>query len=71
MTMNNTINTIEIETTEASDKDMRLRILYLYQMMLQHTDEDHPMTTQQIMERMEQEHGMTCTGQPFRAIFRC
>lgn len=59
MTMSSTINTIEIKTTEASDKDMRLRILYLYQMLLQHTDEDHPMTTQQIMERMEQEHGMT------------
>ena len=39
--------------------DSRLRILYLYQMLQKHTDESHALSTRQIMERMEAEHGIT------------
>ena len=39
--------------------DSRLRILYLYQMLLKHTDENHALSTHQIMELMESEHGFT------------
>ncbi len=39
--------------------DSRLRILYLYQMLIKHTDENHSLSTRQIMEMMETEHGIT------------
>lgn len=39
--------------------DSRLRILYLYQMLQKHTDESHALSTRQIMERMEAEHGIS------------
>lgn len=39
--------------------DSRLRILYLYQMLQKHTDETHALSTRQIMEMMEAEHGIT------------
>lgn len=39
--------------------DSRLRILYLYQMLQRHTDESHALSTRQIMEMMEAEHGIT------------
>lgn len=40
------------------ENDIRLRILYLYQMLLTSSDEDHPLTTTQIMDAMEKEHGI-------------
>lgn len=39
--------------------DSRLRILYLFQMLQRHTDESHALSTRQIMEMMEAEHGIT------------
>lgn len=39
--------------------DSRLRVLYLFQLLRDHTDEGHPLSTRQIMERMEAEHGIT------------
>ena len=39
--------------------DQRLRILYLYQMLLRHTDPEHPMSAQEIRGRMAKEHGIT------------
>ena len=39
--------------------DIRLRVLYMYRLLQQHTDADHPLTTNQIRAIMEQEHGIT------------
>ncbi len=39
--------------------DSRLRILYLYRMLRDHTDESHTMSTGDIQERMTAEHGIT------------
>ncbi len=39
--------------------DQRLRILYLYQMLLRHTDPEHPMSAQEIRGRMAKEHKIT------------
>ncbi len=45
------------EQEPAVDKnDTRLRILYLYQLLLTQTDESHPLTTRQIMDRMQEQH---------------
>lgn len=41
-----------------SEHDIRLRIFYLYQLLLQHTDEDHPLTTNELRALMEKEHGI-------------
>lgn len=38
------------------DRDPRLRILYLYQMLLTQTDEDHTLSTKQITDRMMEKH---------------
>ena len=38
--------------------DTRLRLYYFYQLLLQHTDEEHPLTTNQLRELMQQEHGI-------------
>ena len=38
--------------------DQRLRVLYLYQILLRHTDPEHPLSTNQIREIMEKEHGI-------------
>ena len=45
---------------EAADSrtEGRLRLLYLYRMLMQYTDENHPITTTQIQEKMEKEHGI-------------
>ena len=45
-----------IVETAAEDNDTRLRILYLYQMLLTQSDEDHPLSTKQIMDRMMEQH---------------
>ena len=39
--------------------DSRLRVLFLLQLLQQHTDESHALSTGQIMERMRVEHGIT------------
>ena len=39
--------------------DIRLRVLFMYQILLQHTDVDHQLTTNQIRAIMEKEHGIT------------
>lgn len=36
-----------------------LRLFYLYRLLEQHTDEDHPLTTNQLRDFMEKEHGIT------------
>ena len=43
----------------AEQEDSRLRILFLYQMLRRDSDERHPLSTRQIMEKMEAEHGIT------------
>ena len=44
---------VEMTTDEA---DTRLRIFYLYQMLLTHSDEEHPLSTKQITDRMMEQH---------------
>lgn len=39
--------------------DIRLRVLYMYQLLLRHTDADHQLTTNQIRSIMERDHGIT------------
>ncbi len=39
--------------------DIRLRVLYMLQLLRQHTDAEHQLTTNQIRDLMEQEHGIT------------
>ena len=41
-----------VNEPKAEDNDTRLRILYLYQMLLTQTDEDHTLSTKQITDRM-------------------
>ena len=40
------------------ETDNRLRILYLYQMLLRHTDETHTLSTPQIQQMMQEQHGI-------------
>lgn len=44
--------------SNVNTNDSRLRLLYLYQMLLTSSDEDHPLTTTQIIDAMEKEHGI-------------
>ena len=39
------------------DKDPKLRPLYLAQILYERTDEDHYLTTAELMEILEKEHG--------------
>lgn len=39
--------------------DQRLRLLYLYQLLLRHTDPEHPLSTNEIRDMMVEEHGIT------------
>lgn len=48
-----------MEKTAPKADDGRLRILYLYQMLLRDSDETHTLSTPVIMQRMEDEHGIT------------
>lgn len=43
----------------AKPDEGRLRILYLYQMLLHESDESHMLSTPEILRRMEEEHGIT------------
>ena len=51
---------VRLEISEkVGDNDTRLRILYMYQLLLKYTDEEHPLTTNEIRALMEKEHGIT------------
>lgn len=50
----NTIIDIEVKKNRVSDEDIRLRILYLYQLLLKHSDEEYPLSTKQITEKMKE-----------------
>ena len=39
--------------------DIRLRVLYMYQILLKYTDAEHPLTTNQIRDLMEKKYGIT------------
>ena len=49
---------ISLQTSTGSESDSRLRILYLYQMLLTQTDEDHTLSTKQITDRMMEQHNI-------------
>lgn len=49
---------VEVSSVKAEENDTRLRILYLYQLLLSQSDEDHPLTTNQITEKMEELHAI-------------
>lgn len=49
---------VEVNSVKAEENDTRLRILYLYQLLLSQSDEDHPLTTKQITEKMKELHGI-------------
>lgn len=46
------------ENKRAEESDTRLRILYLYQLLLSQSDEEHPLTTNQITAKMEELHSI-------------
>ena len=48
-----------VEKAVPKADDGRLRILYLYQMLLLDSDETHTLSTPEIMRRMADEHGIT------------
>ena len=54
------------EASEASlnlnRNDIRLRVLYMYQLLLKYTDAEHQLTTNQIRDILEKEHGITMPG---------
>ena len=43
---------------KAHESELGLRLFYLYRLLEQHTDEDHPLTTNQLRDLMEKEHGI-------------
>ena len=47
-----------MENTIPKADDGRLRILYLYQMLMRDSDENHMLSTPEILRRMEEEHGI-------------
>ena len=47
---------VELNTTK---DDIRLRILYLYQLLLTQTDEEHPLSSKQIMDKMKEMHNIS------------
>jgi len=49
---------VETNSIKAEENDTRLRILYLYQLLLSQSDEDHPLTTNQITAKMEELHAI-------------
>lgn len=50
--------TITADRITAEDNDTRLRVLYLYQLLLTQSDEEHPLSTKQITEKMEELHNI-------------
>lgn len=52
-------NNIFIEANNTVEQnDTRLRILYLYQLLLSQSDEEHPLSTKQITEKMQELHSI-------------
>ncbi len=49
------------------DKDPKLRPLYLAQILYERTDEDHYLTTAQLMEILEKEYGIKAHRQTIPA----
>lgn len=47
---------LEVEVNHKNDD--RLRPLYLYSLLLRHTDEDHPLSTKQLQDMMLEEYGI-------------
>lgn len=43
---------------DVNKSDHGIRLFYLYRLLEQHTDEDHPLTTNQLRDLMEKEHGI-------------
>ena len=54
----NSKTVITADLVTADDTDTRLRILYLYQLLLTQSDEDHPLSTKQITDKMEELHNI-------------
>ena len=54
----NSKTVITADLVTADDNDTRLRILYLYQLLLTQSDEDHPLSTKQITDKMEELHNI-------------
>lgn len=52
----NTEPVITADLVTAEDNDTRLRILYLYQLLLTQSDEEHPLSTKQITDKMKELH---------------
>ena len=48
-----------ISESTVNENDIRLRILYMYQILLRYSDAEHQLTTNQIRDLMESEHGIT------------
>ena len=46
------------ETFKADRDDVRLRQLYMYRILLEHSSEEHPLSTPQITEYMKKEYGI-------------
>ena len=49
---------IDVKKTSVEQNDTRLRILYLYQLLLSQSDEEHPLSTKQITDKMEELHSI-------------
>ena len=41
-----------------NENDSRLRLIYLYQILKQHTDPAHPLDTYQLQAMMQEQHGI-------------
>lgn len=52
----NTEPVITADLVTAEDNDTRLRNLYLYQLLLTQSDEEHPLSTKQITDKMKELH---------------
>ena len=46
------------KTDKQHESEQGLRLFYLYRLLEQHTDEEHPLTTNQLRDLMEKEHGI-------------
>ena len=50
------MTTHEEKSEVITQNDTRLRILYLYQLLSEQSDETHPLTTNQIISKMQELH---------------
>ena len=49
------MTTHEEKSEVITQNDTRLRILYLYQLLSEQSDENHPLTTNQIISKMQEQ----------------